>query len=197
MAWHLVHGKHSPHVGWIIHFGWELSQSSTRTGTKLVIDTEEQIWEHGLYYSVVLYVGSSFRALYTRLSFYPTENLSFFPSPSCHWNQTCLKEQLDNSSGSCGLEGVAGPLCMGFLMTHRLQWGCYDFMVTHYRHRSKPAWKISLSPVVLSFASAVWANCRPLCHILSRPQRLLSIPHRFFSSETTQQIEVYVPLNWG
>ena len=58
--------------------------SSTRIGTKLAIDIEEQIWEHGLYYSVILSVGFSFRALYTGLSFCHTENLRFFPSPSCH-----------------------------------------------------------------------------------------------------------------
>lgn len=111
-----------------IHFGWELFQSSTRIGTKVVMGKRSRSGSTWLHYSIVLLVSSSFRVLYTGLSFCNTENLGFFASPSCCWNRNCLKEQLSNSSGSCGLEGAAR---MRFLMTRRLQWGCYNFTVTH------------------------------------------------------------------
>ena len=142
------------------------------------------MWPHS---SVLLFFNSSFRALYTRLNFHNTENLGFFffSSASYHWNQNCPKEQLSNSSGSCGLEGAAIALQMRFLTTHRLQWGCNNFMVMCYGHCSKPAWKLWLSPAARSFAGTAWVNCQPLCHILSRPERLLSITHRFFWGEAS------------
>ena len=65
----------------LIHFGWELFQSSTRLGTKLVMGGKKKsrsgsMWFH---YSVISFFGSSFRALYTGLNFYNPENLGFFP----------------------------------------------------------------------------------------------------------------------
>jgi hypothetical protein len=102
--------KYNPLVE-LIHFGRATFQSSTRTGTKLVMGKKKSssgsVWP--LYFGV-LFFDFSFRSLYTELHFHHTENLELFFLPELLLKLELSERAAEQFIRFCSLDGDASPL---------------------------------------------------------------------------------------